>query len=371
MSHKLFIIAGEASGDIYGAYLIRLLKEQHPTVSIKAWGGDQMKRAGADIGQHISELSIMGFVEVFKNLARLQKLFKRCQDQILEFETDTVVFVDFPGFNLRLAPWAKDKGIRTVQYISPKVWAWKESRLQTIRKYIDELVCIFPFEIEYYKQHAIKAHYYGNPLHKIIQNHKANLITNEAGKDIVALFPGSRKQEIRRILPRLIAFATKNPTYHFTIGGMSIIGESFYNTIIMSNPLRDNISIVMDRNYDILESCVLAINTSGTITLETAIFGKAQIAVYRTHPVSYELIKRLIKVNYISLPNILSGQKLIPELIQGHFTLDKLQLEFNRLVNTSEDGYTEFVESLKLRNEKKLVELLMSGGKKKRLLKLN
>lgn len=347
---------------MYGAYLIRLLKEQYPTISIMAWGGDQMQQAGADVIQHIRDLSIMGFVEVVKNLARLRRLFKQCQDQILEFQAETVVFIDFPGFNLRLAPWVKRNNMRTIQYISPKVWAWKESRIKTIKKYIDELICIFPFELDYYRQHQINVHYFGNPLQSLIQNYKPNLIKHAAGKEIIALFPGSRKQEISRILPILLRFTERNKKFHFIIGGMSLIGKDVYNSIIDTQYKPDNVSVEFDRNYDILGSSMLAINTSGTITLETALFEKPQIVVYHTHPISYALIKRLIKLRFISLPNILSGQELVPELIQNEFNLKSLQKEFDRAIKTQID-YTNFLGTLKVGDQEGLLNLLINRTK--------
>ncbi len=362
MSHRVFIIAGEASGDMYGAYLIRLLKEHQPSLAIRAWGGDKMEAAGADIALHISELSIMGFVEVIKNLPRLAKLFSTCRQHILDFQTETIVFIDFPGFNLRLAPWAKKNNIRTIQYISPKVWAWKENRIKTIKSYIDELICIFPFELDYYKKHQVKAHYFGNPLHQLIQNHQIDKSKNNEQQNIIALFPGSRKQEIRRILPVLVKFAAVNPDYHFIIGAMSLIGYDFYQDIINQHPTLSQLSIEMDNNYDLISMAQLVINTSGTITLETAIFNKPQIAVYKTHPISYALIKQLIKVQFISLPNILSGSAVIPELIQDDFSVGNLQITFDRIINNSVQAlHPELQESLEVVDEQGLVKLILNS----------
>lgn len=362
MSHRLFIIAGESSGDMYGAYLIRLLKEHQPSIAIRAWGGDKMKAAGADIALHISELSIMGFVEVIKNLPRLPKLFSKCREQILDFHTETIVFIDFPGFNLRLAPWAKKNNIRTIQYISPKVWAWKENRIKTIKTYIDDLICIFPFELEYYEKHQVKAHYFGNPLHQLIQNHQIDKSNTKDQKNIIALFPGSRKQEVRRILPLLVKFAAVNPDYHFIIGAMSLIGCDFYQDIINQYPKLSQLSLEMDSHYDLLSQAQLVINTSGTITLETALFNKPQIAVYMTHPISYALIKQLIKIQYISLPNILSNAAIIPELIQDDFSLSNLQNTFDRIIDNSRQAlHPELQESLKVVDEQGLVKLIVNG----------
>ena len=347
---------------MYGAYLIRLLKMHNPSISIRAWGGDKMKAAGADVVVHISELSIMGFVEVVKNLARLRKLFSTCQHQILDFQTDTIVFIDFPGFNLRLAPWAKKNNIRTIQYVSPKVWAWKEKRIKKIKLSIDDLICIFPFEVDYYREHKIDVHYFGNPLHQLIDQYKQNLL-GEQTTDMIALFPGSRKQEIRRILPILIQFALANPTWHFSIGGMSLIGLEYYKDIMGQHTQSDNLSLVMDKNYDLISAATLVINTSGTITLETALFSKPQIVVYKTHPISYTLIKSLIKINYISLPNILSQVEVVPELIQNELSVATLQETFDRLLSKESVDYSGLQDSLKVVNEEGLVQLITKGAK--------
>lgn len=357
MNRRLFFIAGEASGDVYGAYLIQLLKQQYPLLEINAIGGDKMKLAGANLIHHIRELSVMGFVEVVKNFSRIKKIFRSAQSNILEHETDTLILIDFPGFNLRMAAWAKARGIRTIQYISPKVWAWKESRIAKIKQHIDTLICVFPFEIEYFKQFDIAAHYFGNPLFTIIQSHQAGEASITSGKQIIGLMPGSRQQEIKRILPVLVKFASEHDNYEFIIGGMSLIGEAYYKKRIKNN---QNISVLMDRNYDILQSCQAVINTSGTITLESLLFEKPQVVVYAMHPVSYAIISRLIKLKYISLPNILANKAIVPELIQDKLTIRQLHEKLKYVQSQNfRSSYRQIGVQLQPRNEDKLIALIM------------
>jgi len=358
MKRRLFFIAGEASGDVYGAYLIRLLKENDSELEIWAIGGDKMKSEGAIIIHHIRELSVMGFVEVFKNLNQIRSIFKSSQSHILKEKTETIILIDFPGFNLRMAKWAKSHGIRTIQYISPKVWAWNESRISKIKKYIDTLICVFPFEVQYYQTFNIVAHYFGNPLYKIIESHvpgKPNIVSDKA---IIGLMPGSRKQEIKRILPLLLEFSSEFENYHFLVGGMSLIGESFYRQIMQNTSA--NVTLLMDRNYDILSKSDIIINTSGTITLESLLFQKPQIVVYATHPMSYYIIRRLIKLDYISLPNILADAEIVPELIQDNLTVHHLKKEFDRIQATGYNtDYEQVAETLYPKCEEKLVSLII------------
>lgn len=359
MNRRIFIIAGEASGDVYGSYLIRLLQKHDPDISIQAIGGSQMESAGAELITHIRDLSVMGFVEVISQLGKIRKLFKHCRSAILTFQPDTVICIDYPGFNLRMAPWIKSQGIRTIQYISPKVWAWKETRIKTIRQHIDELICIFPFEIDYYAKHGISAHYFGNPLHHSIKEYEPSPILCDSTKPVVALLPGSRKQEVERILPVMLEFASTHPEYQYVVGAMSLIGQAFYENISKPFNLEKGIHFVIDRTYDLLSSADFVINTSGTITLESFLFGKPQIVVYKTHPLSYHIIKRLIKIKYISLPNILSNKQVVPELIQHELTVQNLGSQLLLIQQNLQDP-EGLIAELKPRNEDLLVKLIFS-----------
>jgi len=360
MSKRLFFIAGEASGDVYGAYLIELLIQQHAEVDIIAVGGDKMKTAGATIVHHIRELSIMGFVEVVKNFSKIKGIFRSCQSHILSHKTETIIFIDFPGFNLRMANWAKSKGIHTVQYISPKVWAWKESRITKIKKDIDTLICVFPFEVDYFNKFNVNVHYFGNPLHHLIKSHIPGEPAIRSQKEIIGLMPGSRKQEIKRVLPVLLDLSNELLEYEFIIGGMTLIGRSFYEDILKSN--FDNVSIIMDRNYDLLHVSDYMINTSGTITLESLLFKKPQVVVYATHPISYFIISKMIKLDHIALPNIIANQTIVPELIQHNLTAANIKDKLNQIQSSDfKKNYNHIAEQLVPRNEEKLVALILGA----------
>lgn len=359
MRKRIFIIAGESSGDIYGSYLIKLIKQAAPNTEIKAWGGDHMQEAGATIQTHIRDLSIMGIVEVVKNMGTIRKLLTKCKDDITEFKPETVVFIDYPGFNLRMAKWVKLQKITTIQYISPKVWAWKESRVKTIKACIDHLICIFPFEVEFYRKHGMRALYYGNPLSKLIAEKKNSSLVKKTTFPSIGIMPGSRKQELKLIMPVLVDYINANNSVEFYIGQMSLLPFDLYLADQITNP---NTQFIIDRPNDVMYGSDLMINTSGTITLETLFYNKPQVVVYKAHCLGYLVFKQLVNLDYVSLPNIIAQQSIVTELIQDQFTVENLSSEINRLQLNVID-YSGVLEDLEVRDEELLIECLLHKKK--------
>ena len=356
MRNRLFIIAGESSGDLYGAYLIKLIKQTAPQIGIEAWGGDKMQAAGATIKTHIKDLSLMGIVEVAKNIGNIQKLLKKCRNDISSFNPDAVIFIDYPGFNLRIAKWVKEQNIPTIQYISPKVWAWKESRIKTIRSVIDELICIFPFEIDFYKKHNLDVHYFGNPLGKLIKESLPTVIEKKTSLPTIGIMPGSRKQELARIMPVLVDFINQHKAHEFLIGQMPIIPEHLY---LKNQLLNVNVQYIIDKPYDVIHSADVLINTSGTITLETLLLNKPQVVVYKAHALAYQVFKKLVKLNYISLPNIIAEKNMVKELLQDKCTVQNISKAVDDLINNpKQEDLQEIVKKLEVKDERMLVELL-------------
>ncbi len=316
---KYYIIAGEPSGDLHGSNLMKAIKHEDTDAKFAFWGGDHMLKVDNEIITHIRETSIMGFVEVAKNISKIKSFFKKAKRTILDFKPDVIVFIDYPGFNLRMAKWAKKKGFNTVYYISPQVWAWKKGRVKSIKKYVDEMIVILPFELDFYKKYDIQAHYVGHPLVPFIQSFKTKINKiegNDHGKKILAILPGSRKQEIRKMLPEMVDGALHfADEYQACIAMAPNVEEDFYLEILKSK--KDEIQFVKDGTYGLLSIASLALVTSGTATLETALFDVPQIVCYKTSPINFAIGKRLVDLDYISLVNLIAGKKIIPELIQN------------------------------------------------------
>ncbi len=330
---RYYIIAGEASGDIHGANLIKSIKEQDPKAEIRFWGGDLMEEAtGAQPVKHYKDLAFMGFVEVAKNIRTILRNFKFCRADIQDFSPDAIIMIDYPGFNLRIAKWAKPAGYTILYYISPQVWAWKAKRVKEIKKNVDQLYTILPFEADFYKKYDYEVQFVGHPLLDHIANYKArkdDLIDGE--KAIIALLPGSRKQEIRRMLPRMLEVVPHFKEYQFIIGGAPAQELSFYQEILDQNSKQQDVRIVFNRTYDLMQAADAALVTSGTATLETALFNTPEIVCYTGNPISYQIIKRLIKVKYISLVNLILDQALLKELIQKELSKENLISELQKI----------------------------------------
>ncbi|RVU26767.1 lipid-A-disaccharide synthase [Sandaracinomonas limnophila] len=322
---KYFILAGEKSGDLHGANLIRALHQQDKTAKILAWGGDEMQAAGGDLLIHHKDIAIMGLIGVLQNITRLKRLFKTFEVQINDFKPDTIIFIDYGGFNLKAAKIAKLAGFHTQFYIAPKVWAWNYSRVKTIRKWIDELYVIFPFEQKLFEDEGISTHYVGNPIMDELSAFKVDknfLAENHISKPFIALLPGSRKQELTYLLPVFKQLKETLPQYNFIIGGV----KEFKNLIE-----KTGIQAVYDNTYSLLTASQIAIVCSGTATLETALLGTPLVVVYKTDNLFYNLAKLLVKLKYISLVNIILDKLAIPELLQNEVNVSKISQHIESL----------------------------------------
>ena len=333
---KLFILAGEPSGDLHGSYLVKQLLSQRSDLIIKGWGGDKMKSAGAEILRSLDHLAFMGFTEVAKNISTVLTNFRLCKKQISSFQPDVIVFIDYPGFNLRMAKWAKAKGYKTIQYIAPAVWAWKENRVETIKKYIDKLLVILPFEESYFAKHNITARFVGHPLIEQLNDRKPTIkldlpaLTN--GNKNIALLPGSRLQEIKNILPKMVSYAKTEKDYNFYIVVPQHLDLNIYKNYLLN---LKNIHLVKGSTYELLFSMDAAIVSSGTATLEVALMNVPQVVCYHTGVISFTIAKQLVKTKHISLVNLIAKKEVVKELIQNEFNTESLKLEIANLLNTS------------------------------------
>lgn len=333
---KYYIIAGEASGDLHGANLVKELKKQDANFESRGWGGDRMQIEGVEIVKHYRDLAFMGFVEVVANLRTIFKNIKFCKQDILAYKPDVVILVDYPGFNLRIAEFLHEQGIKVFYYISPQVWAWKQSRVHKIKKFVDRMFVILPFEKDFYKQFDYQVDYLGHPLLDEIHHFSQQLISREeflkqnnlADKPIIALLPGSRTQEINKKLPIMLSVVDHFKDYQFVIAGAPSKEEEFYQNLIPNNKIK----VIHGKTYQLLAFSHSALVTSGTATLETALFDVPEVVCYKGSPISYQIAKRLIKVDYISLVNLIMDKEVVKELIQGELTTKNLIEELNKII---------------------------------------
>lgn len=329
---KYYIIAGEASGDLYGSRLITELKSLDNNAEIRFWGGDKMVLSGGTIVKHIRDLAFMGFYEVIKNIDKIFSNISFCKKDILAFNPDKIIYIDYPGFNLRICDWAKKKGFSNYYYISPQIWAWKEGRIKKIKRNVDKLYVIFPFEKKYYNEkHNIDTFYFGHPLIEAISSYKINknfFSENNIpyNKPIIAFLPGSRIQEIKTILPIFLSIISNYPNYNFIIAGVNNVDPNIYNLGSYSN-----LFIVYNKTYDLLTNSFAAIVTSGTASLECSLFKIPQLVCYKTSHLSYFIGKLFVKLKYISLVNIILEKGIVKELIQDNLNKKSLAYEFNKL----------------------------------------
>tara|TARA_A100001015_G_scaffold130966_1_gene145336 strand:- start:1504 stop:2601 length:1098 start_codon:yes stop_codon:yes gene_type:complete len=329
---KYYIIAGEASGDLYGSRLITELKLLDNNAEIRFWGGDKMILSGGIIVKHIKELAFMGFYEVIKNIHKIFGNISLCKKDILAFNPDKIIYIDYPGFNLRICDWAKKKGFSNYYYISPQIWAWKERRIKKIKRNIDKLYVIFPFEKKYYKEkHNLDTFYFGHPLIEAISSYNINnsfFIENNIpnNKPVIAFLPGSRIQEIITMLPIFLSIISNYPNYNFIIAGVNNVDPKLYNLGAYSN-----LFIVYDKTYDLLTNSFAAIVTSGTASLECSLFKVPQLVCYKTSHLSYFIGKLFVKLRHISLVNIILEKNIVKELIQHDLNKKNLIYEFNKL----------------------------------------
>ncbi|MFD0964330.1 lipid-A-disaccharide synthase [Pseudofulvibacter geojedonensis] len=334
---KYYIIAGEASGDLHASNLMKAILQKDVYAEFRFWGGDLMQQVGGTLVKHYRELAFMGFVEVVMNLRTITKNIAFCKKDIEEYNPDKIIFVDYPGFNFRIMKWAKPLGYETHYYISPQIWAWKEGRIKDIKRDVDQLYVILPFEKEFYEEkHNFPVHFVGHPLLDAIANrkqvddfefrkkHRLN------DKPIIALLPGSRKQEIKKMLKVMLSIVADFPDYQFVIAGAPSQDYSFYQQFINN----ENISFISNKTYDLLSLSTAALVTSGTATLETALFKVPQVVCYKGSEISYQIAKRIIKLDYISLVNLILNKEAVTELIQGEFNSKQLKKELKRILNT-------------------------------------
>lgn len=331
---KIFIVTGEKSGDIHASNLVREIKSLKKDVILQAWGGDRLIKEGVNVIKHINSIDFMGFWEVFKNIFTIKNNFKLCKSNIIDFNPDLIVLVDFAGFNLRIAEFASKKNYKVYYYISPKLWAWKSSRIKSIKKYINQMIVIFPFEKEYFKNNNLSVEYFGNPLFDEINLHKSKPLI-KLTSPIISLFPGSRDQEIKKILPIMLSVVNNYPNYKFIVAGVGSFDLEYYRKIIKNN----DVDIVFEDAYRVLRSSTAALITSGTASLEAALLNVPQVVCYKTSFLSYIIAKYYVKIKYISLVNILNSKEVVSELIQYQFTKGNLIEKLNDII--SEENITD------------------------------
>jgi lipid-A-disaccharide synthase len=333
---KYFIIAGEQSGDLHGSNLVAGLISADKDAEVLCWGGDLMEAAGAKLLVHYKKTAFMGFTSVIRNLGTISDNLKLCKKQIADYKPDAVIFIDYPGFNLRIAEFASSQGFRTYYYISPKFWAWNEGRVEKVKKYIGRMFIIFPFEVEFYKKHGIDVEYMGNPLVDEISK-KVTSFPQEAEirkslgigeKPVIALLAGSRKAEIRLVLPEMLKIVSQFPEYQFVLAGVKNMPDELYRQIIADYP----VALVKERTYEILHIASAALVTSGTATLEAALHGTPQVVCYKGDFISMLIAWMVIKVKYISLVNLIMGSEVVKELVQYDLTREKLLAELKSIL---------------------------------------
>ena len=333
---RYYIISGEASGDLHGSNLMKALLEQDSDAEIRFWGGDLMQQVGGTLVKHYRDLAFMGFAEVVMNLKTIFKNINFCKNDILEFKPDALILIDYPGFNMRIAEFAKKQGIKVHYYISPQIWAWKENRIHQIKRDVDEMYVILPFEKDFYeKKHQFPVHFVGHPLIDGIRNRKqiSEKLFREtyqlSEKPIIALLPGSRKQEIKKLLSVMLKMADVFTDYQFVIAGAPSQDFEFYQPFIT----KDNVKFISNKTYDLLSVSYAAIVTSGTATLETALFKVPEIVCYKTSWISYQIGKRLVDLKYISLVNLIMDKEVVKELIQDDFNEKNLEIELHKILD--------------------------------------
>ncbi|MFN8345925.1 MAG: lipid-A-disaccharide synthase [Spirosomataceae bacterium] len=338
---KYYLIAGERSGDLHGGNLIKAIRRHDPEAECRAWGGEMMQAAGAALVTHYADMAFMGFWEVVKNLRTVSGFFKKCKADILEFHPDAVILIDYAGFNMRIARFAKENGIRTFYYISPKVWAWNQKRALKLKRDVDRLFVIFPFEKEFFRKFDYEVDYVGNPLFDAIADFKPDPHFLErnglaAQQPIIALLPGSRRQEVEQMLTLMVATKPHFPGYQYVIAGVSNLPKELYQPFV-----QEDIKLVTDSAYDLLSAATAALVTSGTATLETALLEVPQVVCYKTGTISYTIAKRLIRVPYISLVNLIAQKEAVKELIQDKLTSQNLTQELRKILPQGEKRDTQ------------------------------
>lgn len=326
---RIFLIAGEDSGDLHGSNLVKALHSRDQAIRVRGVGGDKLAEAGMDLMAHVKDINFMGFWEVIKNLRKIRRLFKRVHAAIDSYLPDALILIDYPGFNLRLAKQLAGRGIPIFYYISPQVWAWKKGRVKSIQQYVDHMYVILPFEKGFYAEEGVEVEFVGHPLLDVVNSSS----DKQKPGNTIALLPGSRKQEIKRMLPTMLRLVPRFPGYHFIVAGAPSQEEGFYQELIQDSP----VELRMNQTYEILKEADYACVTSGTATLETALFHVPQIVVYKGNPLSYAIGKRLVQVPFISLVNLILDREAVTELIQAEFNTKKLESTLRKLMDGEEE----------------------------------
>ncbi len=353
---KYYIIAGEASGDLHGANLIKQLKLKDPNAEFRCWGGDLMQAEGAELVKHYRDLAFMGFIEVVMNLRTILSNIKTCKKDIEVYQPDAVILIDYPGFNLRIAEFVHEMGTKVFYYISPQIWAWKQNRVHKIKKVVDKMFVILPFEKAFYKKFDVEVDFVGHPLIDAIAAEQKVQPTfdeftrnnNLQSKPIIALLPGSRKQEILTMLPIMLSVIDQFPSYQFVIAGAPSQDHSIYAPFVK----KSNTNVIFGKTYDLLQQSEAALVTSGTATLETALFKVPEVVCYKGSAISYAIAKQLVKVKYISLVNLIMDREVVKELIQSELNTSMLKEELSKVLKggekraTLQADYDELIQKL-------------------------
>ena len=353
---KYYIIAGEASGDLHGSNLIREIKKLDNIADIRCWGGDLMEHAGGKVVKHYRDLAFMGFIEVVKNIGTIISNLKFCKKDIADFQPDVIVLIDYPGFNLRIAEWAKQQGFKIVYYISPQVWAWKENRVKKIRKNVDKMLVILPFEKNFYRKWDYDVEYVGHPLADVVDSAQSDIeplpgaiLSPLNENNIIALLPGSREQEVAKKLPVMLEVSKNFPDYRFVIAKAPSLKDEFYEKFMEPHK---NVRSIRNKTYQLLLQSKAALVTSGTATLETALFGVPQVVCYKGSNISYQIAKRLVKVKFISLVNLIMDKEVVKELIQDEMNLQNVKFELTKIlkdqdvINKMKEDYADLKKLL-------------------------
>lgn len=354
---KYYVIAGEASGDLHGSNLLKALKLEDAEADFRVWGGDLMQAAGGDLRKHYRELAFMGFVEVIKNLRTILKNIEFCKLDITDYRPDALILVDYPGFNLRIAKWAKEQGLKVIYYISPQLWAWHASRVHDIKKTVDKMLVILPFEAAFYQKYDYQVNFVGHPLLDVIENYNVSTDflqkNNLSNKPIIALLPGSRKQEISRMLEVMLSVIPDFTDYQFVIAGAPSQPKEFYDVIIKESKFAKSVGFVQNQTYDLLSHAKAALVTSGTATLETALFNVPEVVCYKGGAMSYAIAKRLVgkRIKFIALVNLIVDRLLVEELIQHELNTQNLRQALQVILEPQKaaeikKGYVELREKL-------------------------
>ncbi len=332
---KYYIIAGEASGDLHASNLMKELKKLDTSSHFRCWGGDLMKAQGAELVRHYKQLAFMGFVEVIMNLRTILRNIDFCKKDILRYQPDALILVDYPGFNMRIATFAKQHGIKVFYYISPQIWAWKQSRVHKIKRDVNKMFVILPFEKDFYERFDYPVTFVGHPLLDAIYSEENTPLAhsqNPKEKPIIALLPGSRKQEISTMLPLMLSVVEHFPQYHFIVAGAPSQGAEFYKPFLQQH----KVEIIYNQTYSLLRKAYAALVTSGTATLETALFNVPEVVCYKANAISYRIARQLIKVKYISLVNLVMDREVVKELIQDELTTAQLVKELQKITLDAE-----------------------------------